>query len=309
MRVIASQNGLEATRLAYGRLLEGADPLDAVVDGIALVENDPKDITVGYGGLPNEDGVVQLDAAVMHGPTHRAGGVAALEGIRHPAQVARLVMQLTTRTLLVGEGAKKFALANGFREENLLTEEARARWLHWKRSRSHEEDWLAPKNESYGRPEPDHQRPTGTVHVSALNDRGEISCATSTSGHGFKMAGRVGDSPIIGAGLYVDNALGSCGSVGWGEANVENLSSFAAVELLRQGKSPLDAGLEILRRISAHAHDYQRDEEGRPTFNVRLFILAANGNYAGVTMWAPEKFAVTDERGSRLEDCVPLFER
>jgi N4-(beta-N-acetylglucosaminyl)-L-asparaginase len=311
MKSIASHNGLEATRRAYELLGQGADTLDAVVAGVTLVEDDPTETTVGYGGLPNEAGVVELDAAVMHGPTHRAGAVAALQKIRHPARVAQLVMQQTRRVLLVGEGALAFARANGFEEENLLTEEARLKWLAWKRRSVVDSDWLPPHaaEEIAAKLKPDFERPTGTVHVSAIDAGGDISCATSTSGHAFKLPGRVGDSPIVGAGLYVDNAIGSCGSIGWGEANLENLSSFAAVELLRSGMPPVEAGLAILRRMAPHAHAYQRDAEGRPTFNVRLFLLAKDGQHAGVTLWGPQQMAVTDEQGSRLEACVPLFER
>jgi N4-(beta-N-acetylglucosaminyl)-L-asparaginase len=309
MKSIASHNGLEATRRAYALLGQGVDTLDAVVAGVTLVEDDPTETTVGYGGLPNEAGVVELDAAVMHGPTHRAGAVAALQNVRHPTQVARLVMQQTRRVLLVGEGALAFARANGFQEENLLTEEARLKWLAWRRQRV-DGDWLTPTavDEAAAKLKPDFERPTGTVHVSAINDAGEISCATSTSGHAFKLPGRVGDSPIVGAGLYVDNAIGSCGSIGWGEANLENLSSFAAVELLRSGMQPVEAGLAILRRMAEHAHPYQLDAAGRPTFNVRLFLLTKDGQHAGVTLWGPQQIAVTDEKGTRLEACVPLFE-
>jgi len=291
--------------------MRGADTLDACVAGMELVEDDPRDMTVGYGGLPNEEGVVELDAAVMHGPTHRAGAVAALRDIRHPTRVAQLVMQQTQRVLLAGEGALQFALANGFRRENLLTDDARRRWLHWKRKRAAgDNDWLPPdQEERFGDVWPDFQRPEGTCHIAAINDAGEISCATSTSGHGFKMAGRVGDSPIIGAGQYVEQELGSCGSIGWGEANLENLSSFAAVELMRSGKPPEEAGLEVLQRIARRAHPPQLDEQGRPKFNLRLFLLTPYGQHAGVTLWGPQKMAVTDANGTRLEACTALWER
>jgi N4-(beta-N-acetylglucosaminyl)-L-asparaginase len=315
--ILASHNGLEGAKLAYDRLIEGKSPLDAVVDGVTLVEDDPNELTVGYGGLPNEDGIVELDAAVMDGPTHRGGAVAGLRNVRHPTQVALLLMQQTKRVLLVGEGALQFARANGFPEENLLTEKSRQIWLHWKRSRSRWDDWREPPE---GEVDPEvrewfarHYHGTsahakaGTVHMAALDRTGNLACATSTSGHAFKMAGRVGDSPILGAGLYVDNEVGSCGSIGHGEANLENVSSFAVVESMRRGAAPLDAGLEMLERVSKHAHDWQRDEAGRPRFNLWLFALAKDGRYAGVTLNGPKQFAIVDANGARLEDCVALY--
>ncbi len=322
MKAIASHNGLKATVRAVELLDRGESPLDAVVEGVTLVEDDPEELTVGYGGLPNEDGVVELDAAVMDGPTHRAGAVAALKNVRHATKVARLVMQQTNRVMLVGDGALRFALANGFVEENLLTEQSRKMWLHWKRTRSNRDDWRTPVGEEvdldvqqwfekkfYGKagPEGNDAASGGTVHCAAIDARGDIACATSTSGHAFKIAGRVGDSPIIGAGLYVDNEVGSCGSIGHGEANLENCSSFAAVELMRAGRSPLDAGLEVLRRVAKSAHDHQRDDSGRPTFNLQLYLLAKDGTHAGVSMQSGKHIAVADENGTRLDDCVPLF--
>ncbi|MEX0701060.1 MAG: N(4)-(beta-N-acetylglucosaminyl)-L-asparaginase [Planctomycetales bacterium] len=337
---ISSANGLEATRRACELIRSGGDPLDAVIAGVALAEDDPEDLTVGYGGLPNEDGVVELDAAVMHGPTHRAGGVAALRGVRHPTQVAKLVMEQTDHVLLVGEGALRFARAHGFREENLLTDKARRIWLYWKQTLSGRDDWLAPSEDEIdpdvakffnlparrpgGKPQPEQppkkdggqsargdkfDRPTGTIHCAAMNARGDISCVTTTSGLAFKLAGRVGDSPIVGAGLYCDNAIGSCGSTGRGEANLQELSSFAAVELMRGGKSPREAGLEVLRRIAAHTEPRLHDASGRPDFNVRFYLLAKDGTHAGVSLWGPMEYAVTDEQGTRLVPGASLFER
>ena len=317
MKVIASHNGLTAAGRAYERMAQGVAPLQACVDGVALVEDDPAEHSVGYGGIPNEDGVVELDAAVMNGRPHRGAGVAALRGIRHPTQVALLLMQQTDRVLLVGEGALQFARANGFVEENMLTDDARKIWLHWKRTRSNIDDWRAPQS---GEVEPAVQAwfdrhfrgpaghgKVGTVHLSALDGSGDMACATSTSGHAFKMPGRVGDSPILGAGLYVDNDLGACGSIGHGEANLENLSSFAAVELLRSGRSPVDVGLEILRRIAAKTRSDQLDANGKPKFNLWLYLLAKDGRHAGVTMRGPKQYALADENGARLEECVGLF--
>jgi len=310
LKVIASANGLEATRRAFELLNESADPLDAAIAGVNLVEDDPEDTSVGYGGLPNEEGVVELDAAVMHGPTHQAGAVAALRNIRYPSKVAKLVMEQTDHVLLVGEGALRFARAQGFREEDLLTEKARKIWLYWQQTRSADDDWLPPPDSDL---DPAvikfFNRPTGTIHCAAMNADGDISCLTSTSGLAFKLPGRVGDSPIIGAGLYVDNAVGSCGSTGRGEANLQNLSSHAAVELMRGGMSPRDAGLEILRRVAEHTVPRLRDDQGRPSFDLKFYLLAKDGTHAGVTMWGPAKFAVTDASGARHEECAALYQR
>jgi N4-(beta-N-acetylglucosaminyl)-L-asparaginase len=310
VKVIASENGLDATRHAYKLLLQGADTLDAAVAAVTLVEDDPNDTSVGYGGLPNEDGVVELDAAVMHGPTHRAGAVAALRNIRHAAQVARLVMEQTDHQLLVGEGALRFAVAQGFKEENLLTEKARKIWLYWRQTRGPSDDWLPPPLDKVD-PEVRQyfERHTGTVHVACLNAAGEVSCVTSTSGLAFKIAGRVGDSPIVGAGLYADGQVGSCGSTGRGEANLAGLGSFLAVELMRGGASPLEAGLEVLRRVVKQTPARLLDEEGRPRFDLKYFLLAKDGRHAGVSMWLPARYAVTDANGSRLEEAAGLYHR
>ncbi len=329
MKVIASHNALAAAARARELLLAGHSPLEACVAGVTLVEDDPAEHSVGYGGIPNAEGVVELDAAVMDGRTRRGAGVAALQNIRHPVQVARLLLEQTNRVLLVGEGALAFAKANGFVEENLLTDEARRIWLHWKRMRSSGDDWQPPRPENvdpyvaawfqrHSRPHTPREghvsrsetatiEPTGTVHVAAFCDRGDLACCTSTSGHAFKLPGRVGDSPIIGAGLFADNDAGSCGSLGHGEANLLNCSSFAAVELLRGGRSPQEAGLEILRRIAARAPADQQDAPGRPRFNLWLYLLSPDGRHASVTMWGPKEFAVADEQGARLEPCGALF--
>jgi N4-(beta-N-acetylglucosaminyl)-L-asparaginase len=327
MLVLGSHTGLIGVKAAYEALVAGASPLDAVVAGATAVEDDPNETSVGYGGIPNEDGVVELDAAVMDGPTHRGGAVAALKNVRHPTQVARLVMQQTNRVLLAGEGALRFARANGFVEENLLTDHARRVWLHWKRTHSDRDDWRGPAEDEIAGDEPvdpavldwfarHYRGPAahkgGTVHIAALDARGDLACATSTSGHPFKIPGRVGDSPILGAGLYVDNEVGSCGSLGHGEANLENCSSFAAVELMRQGASPLDAGMEILRRIARNAHPWQLGDKGEPQFNLWLYLLHKDGRTASVTLrgskqGGPKQFALADNRGVRMEECVALF--
>ncbi len=336
VKAISSANGLEATRRAYELLISGGDTLDAAVAGVTLVEDDPADMTVGLGGLPNENGVVELDAAVMHGPTHRAGGVASLVNIRHAAQLAQLVLEQTDHVLLVGEGARAFARAQGFQEEDLLTEPARKIWLYWKQTNSDRDDWLpppvdrldpavkaffklkddegTPASAPSGRkgqiPRSEADRPTGTIHCACMNSQGDISCTTTTSGLAFKIPGRVGDSPIIGAGLYCDNEIGSCGSTGRGEANLQNLSSFAAVELMRGGASPEEAGLEVLRRIAKHTTEvHLLDAQGRPNFGLKFYLLSKRGEHAGVSMHGPSQFAVTDANGTRLEECAYLFRK
>ena len=322
LKVISSSNGAEATRKAYEMIAVGSDPLDAVVAGVAIVEDDPNDTSVGYGGLPNERGIVELDAAVMHGPTHHAGAVASLQNIRHPAQVALQVLRRSDHVLLVGAGALDFARAHGFQEENLLTEHSRKIWLRWKETMSEKDDWLPDPNEK----EPGvaaffekntiltsdgsrmrFRRPTGTIHCSGINAAGDISCTTTTSGLAFKIPGRVGDSPIIGAGLYCDNEVGSCGSTGRGEANLQNLCSFAGVELMRQGASPEEAGMEILNRVVKTTEARLRDKDGRPDFGLNFYLIAKDGRHAGVTLWGPEKYSITDENGTRLEECRALF--
>jgi len=327
---ISSANGLEATRRAYELLLAGSDALDAAIAGVSLVENDPNEKTVGYGGLPNENGEMEIDAAVMHGPTHRAGGVAALKGIRNAAQLAKLVMEQTDHVLLAGEGALQFARSNGFPVENLLTETARKIWLYWKQTRSETDDWLPPDasqldpavirffkldtdqagatTQHVRKVQDAFERPTGTVHCAAIDTNGDLSCTTTTSGLAFKIPGRVADSAIIGAGLYVDNAVGSCGSTGRGEATLKSLGSFLAVELMRSGASPADAGLEVMRRIVQQCEPRLLDADGKPTFGLKLYLLNKQGEHAGVSIKGSAHYAVTDATGTRLEACVSLLE-
>ena len=227
IRVVASANGLAAVERAMELLRNGADPLDAAVAGVNIVEDDPEDMSVGLGGLPNEDGVVELDASVMYGPTHSSGAVAAIQNIKNPSRVAKLVMERTNHCLLIGPGALRFALAHGFKEENLLTEKSRKAWLEWKESLSDRDNWL-PNRAKNIPPEMAKVLSTyGTINCLALDAQGRLAGTTTTSGLSWKIAGRVGDSPIIGAGLYVDNEIGAAGSTGLGEANIMNLGSYA----------------------------------------------------------------------------------
>ena len=246
---IASSNGLEAVRKAVELLKKGEDPLDAVVAGVNIVEEDPNDMSVGYGGLPNEEGVVELDSSVMHGPTHNAGAVACLQNIKTPSKVAKLVMERTDHVLLVGEGALKFAKAHGFKEENLLTERARKEWLDWKENLSKKDFWFPPPSEVNPEIE-SFLSHNGTINCLAIDSKGNLAGVTTTSGFAYKIPGRVGDSPIIGAGLYVDNDIGAAGSTGRGEANILNCGSFTVVDFMRQGFSPDEACLGTLKRIA-----------------------------------------------------------
>jgi len=268
--MVGSANALAGMKLHYAALLAGGDPLDVAIEVVKVVEADPDDHSVGLGGLPNEDGVVQLDAAVMYGPRGKGGSVAALENILHPSEVARLVLERTDHVLLVGKGAYEFARKHGHEHVELLTEPARKLWLEWKESLSPKDDWLPPPPKlpyqaqvEDGRASPSvaaadpaaelrrwrHERITGTVHCSAMGTDGALACTTTTSGLAWKLPGRVGDSPIIGAGLYCDQDGGSAGSTGRGEANLLSCASFHIVDLLRQGKTLFDAGMTVLKQI------------------------------------------------------------
>ncbi len=302
--VIASSNGnvyknggeVTAVQKAFAMITQGADVLDAVIAGVNIVELDPLDDSVGYGGQPNADGVVQLDSCCMHGPKKRAGGVAALEGVRTPSLVAKAVLENTDHHLLVGKGAQDFARNMGFKiEDDLNTENSRRKWLEWKR-KVDPDHYLDPKKRAEagrratlemlaeGRIREENLH--GTINCNGINSKGEISGVTTTSGLSWKMPGRVGDSPILGAGLYVDGAVGAAGSTGRGEANLFGLCSFLIVEEMRRGKHPKDAGMEALRRIKANTYEKRLlKRDGNPNFYVRFYILNARGEYAGVAMY------------------------
>ncbi|MCC7014706.1 MAG: isoaspartyl peptidase/L-asparaginase [Planctomycetes bacterium] len=332
--MVGSANALAGMKLHYAMLAQGADPLDAAIEVVKVTEADPNDTSVGLGGLPNEEGVVQLDAAVMHGPTHNSGAVACIENILHPSEVAKAVMLRTDHCLLVGEGAYRFARAHGHPHVDLLTDSTRKLWLDWKERHSEGDDWLPPsKSEKDARlfdrnrrlertlayvremERAGYDHAWGTIHCSALSSRGEIACTTTTSGLAYKIPGRVGDSPIIGAGLYCDQEAGSAGATGRGEASILSLASATIVEHLRRGAAPLDAGLETLRRIVRQVERQSawqpalRDTDGKPSFGLHLYVLALDGRFAGVTLKGSGKFAVADpEHGPRHEDLVPLLD-
>lgn len=304
---ISSKNGINAVTRAMELMRKGSDPLDAAIAGVNLVEDDPNDHTVGYGGLPNEDGVVELDAAVMHGPTANGGSVAALRNIRNPSKVAKLVMERTDHALLVGKGAIRFAKAHGFKEEDLLTDEARQIWLRWKESRE-DDDWLPPPSDKKVAGRSYFDRPTGTIHLSAMDANGDLASVTTTSGLAFKIPGRVGDSPILGAGLYTDNEVGSAGSTGRGEANLLTCASFLVVESMRAGKSPEEACLIACKRIAEKTKEPRLlDDKGRPAFQVAFYAINKKGQWGSAAIHSGKQFALHDGKSARVLDCAYLF--
>lgn len=304
---------------AWEKMMAGGDVLDAVIAGVNIVELDPEDTSVGYGGLPNADGVVQLDASVMHGPTKRAGAVGALEGVKTPSLVARAVMDRTDHHLLVGKDAQTFARQHGFEIlPDLNTPRSRAAWLEWKkrtdpfyikepaaRAAAEREVLLDMVREGII----DEQHIYGTINCNAVNAKGEICGTTTTSGMAWKIPGRLGDSPILGAGLYVDGEVGAAGSTGRGEANLFGLCSYLVVEEMRRGRHPKDAGLEACRRIKANTVAARLlNKRGEPNFNVNFYAINKKGEYAGVGIYSQNvRFAVCDEKGPRLEPCEALL--
>ena len=316
--VIASANGIRGVAKAYEMIGQGADTLDAIIEGVKIQELDPEDQSVGLGGLPNEDGIVQLDASCMHGPTKRAGAVACLEGIATPSLVAKAVMDYTDHILLVGDDAKRFALKMGFKEQELLTEASRQAWLRWKAGRGGPYNWLTPPGRGGGRAggpagtsydAEDAEVPftTGTINMNAVNGAGDISSVTTTSGISWKIAGRVGDSPIIGAGQYCDNTVGAAGSTGRGEANIKVCGSFLVVEFMRQGMAPEQAVLKTMERVIALTEPRLLGDRGRPFFDLSFYAVHKDGRFAGATAYSGGRYAVCDARGARLEQAAYLF--
>lgn len=352
---VSSANGVAAVTKAVEVMRGGGDTLDAVVAGVEIVELDPKDNSVGYGGLPNERGDVELDASVMHGPTRRAGAVASLRGVRTPAKVARAVMEHTDHILIVGQGAREFATAMGFEDVNLLTEESRIAWMRWKETLSDTDKWgpspyvPAPASpagqrrvaqerarrgsfrlaDEYARgderrreeilawaDEVARRPPTGTINCLALDKNFDISGTTTTSGLAWKIPGRVGDSPLVGCGLYVDNDTGAAGSTGRGEEVIYVNGARSVVEYMRRGMSPEQACLEALKLIAAR---YGNDQERLKDIDVNFYALNKRGEYAGAAIWSHtvntrgerrrRQFAADEGRGGRLLDSAYLFER
>lgn len=306
---ISSANGRGAVEIAVAKMIAGTAPVDAAVLGIEPVENDPDDDSVGYGGLPNEEGVVELDSCVMDGPTGLAGAVASLRNIKNPSQVALQVMRRTDHVLLVGDGALRFARAMGFPEVDLLTERSRKAWLAWKANHSAIDDWVSPDENSLGGKQERPRRKTGTIHVSCVNQNGDVGASTSTSGLAFKIPGRVGDSPLIGAGCYCDNDVGSAGSTGRGEAVIISNGSAYIVHLMREGKSPTDACLEACKRIVAMTKIPRLlNAEGRPDFQVNFYALSKAGELGAAAIY-PSRYARGGENGGEIADSAFLFER
>jgi len=312
------QQGVTCVAKAFDMMTKGSDVLDALVAGVSIVELDPNQNGVGWSGLPNADGVVQLDSSCMHGPKRRAGAVCAIEGVRAPARVAQLVADQTDHHLLAGKGAQDFARAMGIPiEEGLINENARKLWLEWKR-RTDPEHYLDPKKRAQawydaglqmvreGLIDVDHF--WGTINCDGINAKGEICGVTTTSGLAWKIPGRVGDSPILGAGLYVDTEVGAAGSTGRGEANLYNLCSFLIVEEMRRGAHPKDACITALKRVAKNTIEKRLlNDKGQPKFGLNFYCLNAKGEYAGVSMYA-STYAVCTENGPQTVNTEALYE-
>jgi N4-(beta-N-acetylglucosaminyl)-L-asparaginase len=304
--VIASGNGIRGVARAYDMIArQNADTLDAIIAGVNIQELDPEDQSVGLGGLPNEEGVVQLDASCMHGPTRRAGAVAGLEDIATPSLVAKAVMDHTDHILLAGAGAKKFALRMGFMEQNLLTEKSRQDWLRWKSCLNPADYWLdpSPPPRTSNLPLEDPLRvkfTNGTINMNAVNAAGDLSSVTTTSGRAWKLDGRIGDSPIVGAGQYCDNTVGAAGSTGRGEANIKVCGAFLIVEFMRQGMSPDQACMRTVERVIAMTERRLLDSRGRPLFDLEFYALAKDGRFGAASAYEGGSFAVADSKGARM---------
>jgi N4-(beta-N-acetylglucosaminyl)-L-asparaginase len=325
--IISSANGLHALDKGMAILKNGGDTLDAVIAAVTVVEDDPNDTSVGYGGLPNEEGVVELDASCMHGPTARAGSVASVRNIKNVARLAKTVMENTNHVMLVGDGARRYGVDEGFEEINLLTDNSRKIWLAWKASVSmnwrpgiDSPEWKEHVTKLFDGDEEkiafaEHviaHPPTGTIPCMAVNEKGDLSATTTTSGLAWKIPGRVGDSPIIGAGCCVDNEVGAAGSTGKGEENIKVSGGHTVIEMMRQGKSPKDACLEALSRI---AHNYKNDKKKLSTFHIFFYAINKDGVHGAASLWKNtydrkkhSTYAVHDGTDAKLMDCAPFFD-
>ncbi len=299
--VVSSSNGIRGVKVAYDQILDGVDTLDAIIAGVNIQELDPEDQSVGLGGLPNEEGVVQLDASCMHGPTRRAGAVGCIEDIATPSLVAKAIMDYTDHIMLVGDDARRFAINMGFKPQNLLTEKSRQDWLRWKSRLNKDDVWL------------DHDEDvrirftTGTINMNAVNAAGDVSSVTTTSGMSWKVPGRVGDSPIIGAGQYCDNDVGAAGSTGRGESNIMTCGAFLCVEFMRQGMTPEQACLKVLERVVATTQPRLMGSNNRPFVELQFYAVARDGRHGGATMYEGVDYAVCDDKGPRTEPCAWLY--
>ena len=335
--VIASSNGIRGVKVAYDAIVAGGDPLDAAIAGVNIQELDPDDMSVGLGGLPNAEGVVQLDSSVMHGPSKRAGSVAALEDIATPSLVAKAVMDYTDHVMLVGAGARKFAIEMGFTPQNLLTEKSRQYFLRWRANLNPDDAWLDHKDDvKIAAPtQPprrtsrvpsmspdDRERDThvffdehgvphtyGTINMNAVTASGDIGSVTTTSGLSWKVPGRIGDSPIIGAGQYCDNEVGAAGSTGRGEANIKVCGAFLAVEFMRQGMSPEAALMKVMERVIAMTESRLLNERGRPYFDLSYYAINKKGEFAGANAYQGGSYVVCDAQGPRKLDAAYLYKR
>jgi N4-(beta-N-acetylglucosaminyl)-L-asparaginase len=336
--IISSANGVHALDRGMEILQKGGDTLDAAVAVVTVVEDDPNDDSVGFGGLPNEEGEVELDASCMHGPTGRAGSVAGVRRIKNVSRLAKTVMERTNHVMLVGEGAHRFGIAEGFADMNLLTEPSRLAWLAWKASISFnwrpgidspeyvERSAIEKYNETiaaiFDTPEkrawlPHVQQviahpPTGTIPCMAVSATGDISATTTTSGLAWKIPGRVGDSPIIGAGCFVDNEVGAAGSTGKGEENIKISGGHTIVEMMRRGKSPTEACMEALTRV---AHNYKNDKKKLRTFHIFFYAINKDGMHGAGSLWQTgydkgkhAVYAVHDGTQARLVETKPFFD-
>jgi N4-(beta-N-acetylglucosaminyl)-L-asparaginase len=288
--------GVAANAEAWKTLSKNGKALDAVESGVKVAEADVKNQSVGYGGLPDRDGIVTLDASIMD-HLGNCGAVLALEQIKHPISVARLVMEITPHVMLAGDGALQFALEQGFEKENLLTEKSKKDWLEWlKTAKYNPVSNIENKLYDKAAPErlPGNQFNHDTIGMLALDAQGNLAGACTTSGMAYKLHGRVGDSPIIGAGLYIDNEVGGATSTGVGEEVVRNVGSFLVVELMRQGYPPEEACKEAVMRI------IKKKVKSTKDLQVGFLALSKNGEYGAYAIQKGFTFAVCDSKKQDL---------